>query len=400
MQLQDSIRNPEFASKLALTYAEYYDGVSPVTQRASIRVSGDGSSAVLEVKNATTHAVETWKVSQMRQIADQARDDAFIFAPDDASPARIIVTEYEALRAIFTANPRLKPLTGPRGQWRRLAVMAAGAAASIAGILFLLVPFMADRGAAMIPPQTEAAMGQTAFQSIYPALGAYECSDPAGRAALQTMQARLTQGMDLPYPVVVRVVSDPTLNATALPGGHVTIHNGLIQAAESPEEVAAVFAHEIGHVAHRDGTRSMLRAMGSFGIIGLAYGDFLGGSVVAGVTQQLINSSYSREAETRADDFAHQAMLRAGLPPQALGDFFRRIEAQGPGIDLGVFQHISTHPEMRGRIEAAAAAGAASRADGPPALTADEWLALRNICSSTAAPNGAVVSPGGAGTKG
>ena len=46
----------------------------------------------------------------------------------------------------------------------------------------------------------------------------------------------------------------PEANAIALPGGHIYVFQGLINKAESPDELAGVIAHEIGHVAHRDGT--------------------------------------------------------------------------------------------------------------------------------------------------
>lgn len=390
--MEYAIRNQAFADKMAMSYAEFFDGITPMVQRVSLRVSGQGEAAVLELKNVETHAEIRWRLADIRQVPDQAREDAFIFTPDNDAPARLVIREAEALRELVTALPDLKTLGAPKGSWRKMVGMVAAAVVAFGAILFGLIPVMADRGAELIPPETEMALGQGLFEQIYPAMGAYECTDPAGQAALNRMQARLTRGLDLPYPIQARVVSEPSLNATALPGGHVTFHRGLIEAAQSPEEVAAVLAHEIGHVAHRDGTRGVLRTMGSFGIIGLVYGDFLGGSAMAAVSQQLITSSYSREAEERADAYAHELLAREGISPGALGVFFQRIRDQGLDMDLGVFQHLSTHPETLTRIEASAAAAAVGFTPGDPVLSAEDWAALQRICGGGAPLSG--------GTKG
>jgi predicted Zn-dependent protease len=51
------------------------------------------------------------------------------------------------------------------------------------------------------------------------------------------------------------VLASPVPNAFALPGGRIYLLNGLLQKAESADEIAGVIAHEMGHVSHRDQTR-------------------------------------------------------------------------------------------------------------------------------------------------
>ncbi len=380
-----------FTTKLGITYAEFFDGIRPAIQRVSVTVEGSGPDAVLELKQADTDETLRWHAVDLRLVPDQARDDDFIFANGDDNPARLIIRDYDALKEIFTAIPHVRAVRG-HSSFPRLMAMMGGAMIAFAAILFGLIPFMADRGAEMIPPTAEAQMGASVFEQIYPAMGAYECTDPAGQAALDRMEARLTRDLDLPYPITARVVTEPSINATALPGGHVTFHLGLIEVAESPEEVAAVFAHEIGHVAHPDGTRAVLRSMGSFGVIGLVYGDFLGASAMAAVSQQLLNSSYSRAAEERADAYAQDLLVASGISPAALTVFFERLQNSGDVAELGIFQHFSTHPELADRIAASAAAVGPAVA-GPPILTAEEWAALQNICQENATPT-ASTQPG------
>ena len=99
----------------------------------------------------------------------------------------------------------------------------------------------------------------------------------------------------------------------------------------------------------------------------------------AGVSQRLISSAHSREAEIAADAFAHRQLTRAGLPPSAMGDMFARMQAQGLGEDMGVFRHISSHPELRDRIEAAMQADTGA-ANGAPVISSAGWAALQAIC--------------------
>ena len=101
-------------------------------------------------------------------------------------------------------------------------------------------------------------------------------------------------------PLTVIVLDDPMVNAFAAPGGQIVFFRGMIESAESPDELAAVMAHEVGHVVARDPTRLALRSVGSVGLLGLLLGDFAGGGLIVVLADQLLDSSYSREAEEKA----------------------------------------------------------------------------------------------------
>ena len=130
--IQMAPRNEAFAAKLALTYAELYDGISPVRQRVSLRIA----EGVLELKNAETHAVTRWSLAKMREVADQSDETSMTFAADNYDPARLVVREVEALRALIKTGAEFKPLSGPRGQMIRLAIVGVF---SFGGIFALLI---------------------------------------------------------------------------------------------------------------------------------------------------------------------------------------------------------------------------------------------------------------------
>jgi predicted Zn-dependent protease len=64
--------------------------------------------------------------------------------------------------------------------------------------------------------------------------------------ALEQMAQALQQGQDFPYAIQVGVVDHAMINAFALPGGHIIVMRGLIDMAETSDQLAAVLAHELG----------------------------------------------------------------------------------------------------------------------------------------------------------
>ena len=167
-------------------------------------------------------------------------------------------------------------------------------------------------------------------------------------------------------------------NAFAAPGGHIVFFRGMIDAAQSPDELAAVMAHEVGHVVARDPTRLMLRSVGSVGLLGLLLGDFAGGGLIVILADQLLDSSYSREAELQADAYAFERMVAEGIDPGALGDLFGRLRDRHGDVD-GLVSHIVTHPSLSKRM--AEARRQSERVANPsPALTEAQFETLKASC--------------------
>lgn len=243
---------------------------------------------------------------------------------------------------------------------------------------------MADQLARFIPPEGERALGEVTLNQIRNALGPDSvapvafCEDPDGMAALDTIRDRLAGGTPLPQDLSVHVLDHEMVNAFALPGGFIVFFRGLIDAAETPEEIAAVFAHEVGHVVSRDPTRHALRSAGSIGVLGLILGDFAGGAAVLFLTERLIEARYSQAAETGADVFAYGMLERADISPAALGAMFERFRDMG-GEPPAIMTHFMSHPELSERIEGAEAA-VPEGFDPAPLLSESQFRALKGIC--------------------
>jgi predicted Zn-dependent protease len=183
----------------------------------------------------------------------------------------------------------------------------------------------------------------------------------------------------MPYPLRVGVIDHSLVNAIAVPGGRVLIFRGLLDASSNPEEVAGVLAHEIGHVVSRDPTREALRAAGTAGVVGLLLGDVFGASIAVVATDAVINASYQRDAEKRADETAYRLLAEAELPTQPFASFFKKMKDKY-GETPDFLKLFASHPGLQERAERAAAADRVGEGPYEPVIEDQDWVALRGIC--------------------
>ena len=137
------------------------------------------------------------------------------------------------------------------------------------------------------------------------------------------------------------------VNAFALPGGFIFVHDGLLDfCGMREEEIAFVLGHEIGHVVNghaldRMVANSLIKIISNLG--------------PAGITRQtlgkLLSSTYSQDQELEADIFGSRIIAAAGYDHEAASAFMERMQ-QRPGSEGGLFgKYFSTHPPHGVRVE-------------------------------------------------
>ena len=151
------------------------------------------------------------------------------------------------------------------------------------------------------------------------------------------------------------------VNAFAAPGGLVLVSRGLLRCCRSEDALAAVLAHEIGHVQNQHGLRAIKkgRLTSALTTLALEAGKSLAGQNLAEVTKAfegsvsditstLMNSGYSRALENEADSVSVQLLTRAGYNPCALVDLLTEMKPQlvSDGRGFG-----KTHPSPDVRIQ-------------------------------------------------
>ena len=144
--------------------------------------------------------------------------------------------------------------------------------------------------------------------------------------------------------------NDTMINAFAIPGGHVFVYTGLLNAAQSGAEVAGVIAHEIGHIAMRHGANQLMKASAVDVVNQVLFGD---SSSVAGAVAQICESllflKFSREDEYQADSCSVAFTVAAKYNPYGMVHFFQTLKAKYGG-GTGPFEVVSTHPDTDKRI--------------------------------------------------
>lgn len=179
-----------------------------------------------------------------------------------------------------------------------------------------------------------------------------------------------------PFAYQFSVIDDPEINAFAGPGGKIYVHTGTILGARNVAELAAVIAHEVGHVVDRHVAENYgkQRAADIGRQAAVLGGGLLAGAAGAtaanlatGVGSAAVLNSFGREAEREADDFAVHVLPRAGYDPHGLPSFFETMIAQG-GPSPPAF--LSSHPAPSDRLETTRAAIAATPL--PPGLRVDD----------------------------
>ncbi len=264
------------------------------------------------------------------------------------------------------------PATRTYGNWldkldfgRASAVFITASVAAVA-IIFTAPQWLAP----LIPQSLENKLGDALVEDF----GGRICSTPDGKAAL----SKLTNTLDAnPDDLQVELVNIDMLNAVALPGGKVFLFEGLIQQAESVDEVAGVLGHEIGHIRQRHVLQGLLRQLGLSSILGGLNEN------IGGVFSSALSNNYGRDAEREADSHSIEILDKANISPIATKGFFNKL-SKIPNEENGissVTSYMSSHPLSSQRAAKFDASFDKER-DYQPALTQDEWAAIKSMCAN------------------
>ena len=298
----------------------------------------------------------------------------------DDQGARLTLEPDAPLEALWRAAPHLRGRRRmDRRAWRRVALWTASIGGIGVGLVFG-VPRLADALTTLVPVSWEEATGGAIQREV---IGLFVknddepiCAAAAGRVALKRLTERVAASIETDFRFTVTVANAKTVNAFAMPGGYIVILRGLIDFAESADEVAAVLAHEMAHVVRRHTTRGIIRNAGYSVVIDA----LAGGSWAGGAGEMLIATSYGREAETEADALGAAYLRAAGLRNDGNIAFFDRLKKKYGDMPRALAL-LSSHPLTDDRI----AALRAQASDGDAALDESDWQALRSICSDTVA---------------
>jgi Zn-dependent protease with chaperone function len=273
----------------------------------------------------------------------------------------------------------------PRGRrLLRLAAIYGAALAVVVTALYAAVAPVSRLIARRVPLDVEERLGaqlDTFFEKHY-------CRTGEGLTALDQLTARLKSApRGGPEAQQVEVLNWEVVNAFTFPGGKVIVTRGLLDKAESPDELAGVLAHELEHVRQRHIMAHVIRSS----ILGLGWtvtvGDFSGLFVLDPSTLFTIaNQRFSRDDEASADAGAVARLDAGAISRDGFGAFFKRVQEETDAVPAW----LSSHPATKDRL--AAIAKGAPTAGARPALTPDAWKTLKQICGHKPKRSGSIRS--------
>src|SRR2546425_4344047 len=175
------------------------------------------------------------------------------------------------------------------------------------------------------------------------------------------------------------VMSDPTLNAFAMPNGRVYVHSGLLSRLDNEAQLAMILGHEMTHVTSRHALRftrdatnkqilfTVLAVAASIGVAVAAGsrakgGDYVGAAVLSQTANVLLGlglqlaaiasiNGYGRDLERDADAGGMEKLVRAGYDPNEAPKVFELLRNQSKeGGSLEAF-FFGSHPKLTERVE-------------------------------------------------
>jgi predicted Zn-dependent protease len=226
------------------------------------------------------------------------------------------------------------------------------ALASVAGCA--MNPYTGKTELSLISREQEIDLGRQAAPQ-FEAEFAGRVADPRVQGYVRGVGLRVSALSDRAMPYDFAVLNSTTPNAFALPGGPIYITKGLLKAMQNERELAAVLAHEVGHIAAKHSVNGLQRRMGAAILIEVvaeaAGSQGATAGKIAEIVLNLKELQYSREDEYQADEAGIVYMTRAGYNPYGMVEMLTTLQGLSQTEPGRLAEMFSTHPLTSRRVE-------------------------------------------------
>lgn len=329
--------------------ANYYDGNSSASHLVQLDCPAPGWLRVTGEKISVQ-----WPLSDVRVSSRIGGTGRLLYFPDGS---QCETRDHDGIERLLGAQRHRSRWSLHRFERSLAYVLAALAltAASTWAVIVYGIPAVAKEVAFRLPLSTENSIATDALQALDRTLLGPSALAADRQAELRRLFADVTSGHSgqAAYRLEFRAGRQVGANALALPGGVVVITDELVKLAHNDAEIAAVLAHEAGHVQQRHAMRSLLQNSAAALFIAVAIGDLTSiTSLAAAVPTMLLQLKYSREFESEADAFALAYLRARGIPAEHFVALITRLEAAHGSIGRRL-DYLSTHPAAAKRAERA-----------------------------------------------
>ena len=215
-------------------------------------------------------------------------------------------------------------------------------------LIFIFVPLKPAPPEEAISLEKEQKIGEILIEDYLKTVPVV--SDSIVVSAVDKIYDRLLAGMDsTDYDYHIFVVRNEEINAFASLGGNIVVFTGLLNYADTPEEVAAVLAHEMGHVEKRHVVNKVVKELSVTLVLSVLSGGDPG--FLNQILQQSVSTVFDRNQESEADDFGLELLEKSQVHPNAMAVFFRKLRDKYSSSTFETLEMLSTHPNTNKRIK-------------------------------------------------
>jgi Zn-dependent protease with chaperone function len=193
--------------------------------------------------------------------------------------------------------------------------------------------------------------------------------DPQLNATLRTMVDRICHANHIACEGYrIHLMRDMTVNAAALPAGHVVVYAGLVLASPNAEALEGVLGHELAHAERNHVRKKLMREIGLSVLMGA------GTDQAGALFHDMVSLSYDRDMESEADRTAVDWLIEANVDPKPFADFLATLGESGR---MPLAKLAQTHPGSEERALTILGRIPKDHAAWVPVLPATEWAAFK-----------------------
>jgi len=315
-----------------------FDEVELTFEKDSLRVSTENSQH--------TYALDEIKFSE--RLGNMPRS---LYLPDGR------VCESDANEAIDQALKNHQSHKGSRliHTLESKSIFIVPALLITVGVVFLflkfILPYSAEKIAYSIPQKIATSIGAGTLETLDKLILAPSKLSKEKRQEITNDFKYMAEHLHGLPPLTLEFRSAQKIgpNAFALPDGTIVMTDELVMISENNQELLSILAHEIGHIKHRHAIRMVLQNSALLVLVTTLTGDATSAStLVSTLPTVLIESSFSRQLESEADDYALEVMKKSDIEKHYFADIMGRLAQRTQEDETS--EYFSSHPLTSSRI--------------------------------------------------
>lgn len=353
-------------------YQGYFnDGQTAVSHDIEVTFGPNGLMFGPDGEAATEH----WTYEGLQPVRPVSKSGPARLRYEGTPEARLIIASPEFAARVLQHAPQLGASASHKAT-AKIAAMCIAGLVVLGVVSWFLLTTVPTTLASLVPHSWWSRVG--AHVETEMVKNSRQCTNQAGKKALAKLAFKFSENAEAN---TVRVYKMPFMNAFAMAGGRIVLTSALIEEATSPDEIAGVLAHELGHVKAGHPETQLVRALGLQIIMSILWGGSGASDALAQGGAMLAILRYTRSAEREADAIAIELLNKAKIDPNGLASFFEVLKKRKGATDdesPGQFKNLlRTHPGLKERI---ANIRKLNVGNTQPSLSREDFESLKNIC--------------------